>query len=322
MSDPYSLKIFLPHGEPDGVRVLSKSGWSGVGMVVPRSRLTATMRERAAEFDATGIYVLTGIDEGGGLPWVYAGEGSPVADRLRSHHTGTNQKDFWDRCVFFTSTDGTLNKAHVQRVEARLVGLADKAKRCVLQNVSRPTLPRLHEAEVADAEAFLREVLQILPLVGIDAFEVARRRTVALTVPTEALTGDAAPPEVPGTLRLRRKGVDAAGEYGGNSFLLLAGSTLVSHTSETATCPDLVRRLRRELIETGVVAADPSGVLTTTADYEFNSPSLAAAVVLGASSNGRELWVDDNGRSLNELEAEAAEEADLSDEAPVVGESP
>ena len=315
MADPYSLKIFLPHGEPDGVRVLSKSGWSGVGMVVPRSRLTTTMRDRSAEFDATGIYILSGVDENGGLPLVYAGEGSPVADRLRTHHTGTHQKDFWDRCVFFTSTDGTLNKAHVQHVEARLVELADEAKRCVLQNANRPSLPRLHEAEIADAEAFLREVLQILPLIGIDAFEVARRRTPS--APAVASTPGAATTDGVGTLRIRRKGVDAAGEYGSNSFLLLAGSTLVPHDAETATCPDLVKRLRRELIETGVVAPDAAGALTMKADYEFNSPSLAAAVVLGAASNGRELWVDEAGRSINRLEAEAAEEAARSAEPDV-----
>ena len=241
MPEPYSLRIFLPHGEPDGVRVLSKSGWSGIGLVVPRSRLTETMKERPDLFGATGVYLLTGVDEGGGLPLVYVGEGSPVADRLRSHHTGTNAKDFWDRCVFFASTDGTLNKAHVQRVEARLIELATAAKRSDPQNRTQPTLPRLHEAEVADADAFLRELLTILPLVGVDAFEVARRRSPLAPPKPDDATG----PAESGTLRLRRKGADASGEYGGNTFLLLAGSTLVPDEAETATCPDLVRRLRR-----------------------------------------------------------------------------
>ena len=307
MPEPYSLRIFLPHGEPDGVRVLSKSGWSGIGLVVPRSRLTETMKERPDLFGTTGVYVLTGVDEGGGLPPVYVGEGSPVADRLRTHHTGTNAKDFWDRCVFFASTDGTLNKAHVQRVEARLIELATAAKRSVPQNRTQPTLPRLHEAEVADADAFLRELLTILPLVGVDAFEVARRRST----PTPPKPDEATGPAEPSTLRLRRKGVDASGEHGGNTFLLLAGSTLVPDEAETATCPDLVRRLRRELRQTGVIGVDPDGSgLRLLSDYEFNSPSGSrAAVVLGASSNGRELWEDDAGRSLNRIEAEAAEEA-------------
>jgi hypothetical protein len=37
MSKPYSIKIFLPAGDPDGLRIIEKSNWSGAGLVVPRS---------------------------------------------------------------------------------------------------------------------------------------------------------------------------------------------------------------------------------------------------------------------------------------------
>ena len=43
-----------------------------------------------------------------------------------------------------------------------------------------------------------------------------------------------------------------------------------------------------------------------TQDYSFSSPSMAAAVVLGRSANGRIEWKDAQGRTLKELqEAEA-----------------
>lgn len=37
MSKPYSIKIFVPAGNPDGVRTIEKSNRSGAGIVVPRS---------------------------------------------------------------------------------------------------------------------------------------------------------------------------------------------------------------------------------------------------------------------------------------------
>ena len=37
-------------------------------------------------------------------------------------------------------------------------------------------------------------------------------------------------------------------------------------------------------------------------DYTFNSPSTAAGVLLGRSSNGRVEWKDANGRSLKEVQ--------------------
>ena len=36
-SKPFSIRIFLPDGTADGVRIIEKSNWTGVGLVVPRS---------------------------------------------------------------------------------------------------------------------------------------------------------------------------------------------------------------------------------------------------------------------------------------------
>ncbi len=41
MEEPvgYSVRIFMPQGQPDGVRIVSKSHWSGQGIVFPRQLL-------------------------------------------------------------------------------------------------------------------------------------------------------------------------------------------------------------------------------------------------------------------------------------------
>ena len=59
---------------------------------------------------------------------------------LDSH---AKNKDFWTHGVAFTSKDQSLNKAHVQPLEARLVQLATEAKRCELDNANIPQVPSL-----------------------------------------------------------------------------------------------------------------------------------------------------------------------------------
>src|SRR5690606_8002102 len=162
---PYTLKIFLPGGDPDGLRTIEKSNWNGSGIVIPRALMPEAKNRR--EIGRTGVYVLLGPPEESGLPRVYVGEGDPIKPRLEQH---ASKKDFWTKCIAFTSKDENLNKAHVQQLEARLIDLARTAKRCVLDNGNVPQLPSLSEADAADADGFLAEMLLCLPVLGVDVF--------------------------------------------------------------------------------------------------------------------------------------------------------
>ena len=128
MSNPYSIKIFLPGGDPDGIRTIEKSNWSGSGIVIPRALISDAKTRR--EMKRTGVYILVGPPEGSGLPRLYVGEGDPIGPRLDHHALN---KNFWTKCIAFTSKDENLNKAHVQYLECRMVSLAVSAKRCVLR---------------------------------------------------------------------------------------------------------------------------------------------------------------------------------------------
>ena len=72
------------------------------------------------------------------------------------------------------SNSGGLNRAHVTWLEHALVARAQETKRCHLGNANAPQEPALSEAEKADTQAFLREMLQIMPLVGLRVFEAPR----------------------------------------------------------------------------------------------------------------------------------------------------
>jgi hypothetical protein len=53
---PFSIRIFCPDGNPVGLRILSKSNWTGCGLVCPRSILPAVKSRK--EFSQPGVYVL------------------------------------------------------------------------------------------------------------------------------------------------------------------------------------------------------------------------------------------------------------------------
>ncbi|HEX3323819.1 MAG TPA: GIY-YIG nuclease family protein, partial [Solirubrobacterales bacterium] len=160
-----SIRIFLTTGSPDGLRIVRKSNWTGVMTVTPRSDYRE-VRSRA-EFTAPCVYVLVGPPEADSvLPQIYVGEGDQVRSRLDSHLT---EKDFWTEAIVVTASDGSLNKAITRYMEARLIELAQTARRAELDNGNAPQLPPLSEADAADAEAFLTEVRSILPLLRVDA---------------------------------------------------------------------------------------------------------------------------------------------------------
>jgi hypothetical protein len=68
-------------------------------------------------------------------------------------------------------SSGGLNRAHATWLEHALIKRATVADRSHLDNGTEPQEPTLSEAEKADTEAFLREMLNILPLIGLNAFE-------------------------------------------------------------------------------------------------------------------------------------------------------
>jgi len=178
MADPFTIRIFVPDGDPEGVRLIDRMNWTGLGLVFPRSKWPE-VRQRP-ELQRTGVYILVGYsNQDDDLPTLYIGQADGVRGRIESHYTG---KDFWDWGVVFVSNSGGLNRAHVTWLEHALVKRANEAKRCHLDNGNSPQEPALSEAEKADTRAFLKEILQILPLVGLRAFEIPKAVAVPQAV--------------------------------------------------------------------------------------------------------------------------------------------
>jgi hypothetical protein len=284
---PFSLHIFVVDGDPDGLRLVTRDNWTGRAVVFPRA-LFADIRNRD-EFKQTGVYLLVGPHERGDGDKLYIGEGDPVLDRLKGHYAS---KDFWTRAVFFVAGMENLNKAHVQYLEAQLVARARAAKRMELDNANIPTDPTLSEAERAYMNVFLDNMLGILPLLGIDAFEQS-----PVTISTS---------ETP-LLTCHGKGVTATGYDTPQGFVVKAGSFAAGEEAPSLQSyfPNLTR-IRSDLVARGVLVSE-GNKFRFTQDYTFNSPSQASSVVFANSSNGRVDWKDSSGRTLKQLqEAQAS----------------
>ena len=168
--DPFTIRIFVPDGDPEGVRIIDRMNWTGLGIAFPRSKWQDV--KQRAEFKRTGVYILVGYKgQDDDLPTLYIGQADGVGTRLDSHY---QSKDFWDWGIVFVSNSGGLNRAHVTWLEHALVNRVTKTKRCHLDNGNVPQEPALTEAEKADTQGFLKQILQILPLVGLRAFEFAK----------------------------------------------------------------------------------------------------------------------------------------------------
>lgn len=278
---PTSIRIFLADGSPEGIRIVDKSNWVGRAIVASRVQIEDALRRE--ELSRPGVYLLLGPGADN-APRLYIGEADVLRDRLKHHASG---KDFWTRFVAFTSSDESLDKAMVRYLEARMIRLAREAKQWEVENGNEPTTPPLSEADRADADWFLDEMLVIYPVLGIDAFEAAKDNLAAAPQAEE--------------LVLSQRGASARGREVKDGFVVRQGSR--ARATETRSIGDSIRDLRKQLCDRGVLVPENDRLLFTQ-DYRFTSPSTASAVLVGGASNGRIAWKSPGGKTLKEIQDE------------------
>ena len=278
---PTSIRLFLAEGAPDGLLVVEKSNWTGLALMAKRSRFPV-LRART-ELNGPGVYVLVGPPEGvEKATRIYIGESDVLRDRLDSHQS----KEFWTKVVVFTAKDSNLNKAHVRYLESRLLSIATEANRAELENRGASTLPSLSEADRADMEAFLADMLMIYPILGLNAFERADEPNATRSAER---------------FLLNRGGTVAKGHETSDGFVVHEGALGLLEVAPSLHA--FVKRIRKDLTEAGVLVVEGDR-LRLTQDFVFQSPSTAAMVLIGKSSNGRVEWKTSTGRTLKKVQEE------------------
>jgi hypothetical protein len=313
---PFVINIFCADGDPNGLRIINKSNWSGRGFVCPRSLISERRLDPKykSDFDLPGIYVLIGnsdddtIEENMGnaieenmdntieentndtdedqLPAIYIGEADPVGDRLLSH---CSKDENWTWCAFFVGDH--INKAHIQHLEASLLKIAKGSPTLNLVNIRDATFPNLSLQEKAVADGFLAEMLRIFPIIGLDIFQEIH------------------PPKNLLYIILESKKINAFGYERGSEFIVLKDSTAILQGA--AKIPRCVSRLRKKLYKEGIlVPVENSNCMKFTQHYTFHTPARAAGVILGHPA-ARSSWEYGNGATLEKPQKELDSEKNI-----------
>jgi hypothetical protein len=211
-----------------------------------------------------------------------------------------------------------LNKAHVRYLEARLISLAREIKKIELENATTPSIPGLTEAEQANMEVFLENVLMILPAVRIDCFV---DDAVAESIPESPRDGtqgptharDHEPPSQSPSLELqvsKEPGKLATATQIDGKFVVDKGSWAAMEWGQKGSYPSY-RSLFKELIDMGILQEEGE-YRKFTKNYAFQSASAAASVVKGRPWSGPSQWKirGQQQRSLKDWEEEIAKQPD------------
>lgn len=276
-----TIKIFLPQGNPKGLRTAEVSNWTGKAIAAPRSEFKEFLARE--ELQNSGVYFLIGTDPETGEAMAYIGEAEIIKDRLKSHI----DKDFWIQTIVFISKDDNLTKSHIRYLEGRLIEITKDVGRVKLSN-SKMSGSRLPESDLADMEVFLSLIQLLLPVLGSDMLTPVRKSEDSK--------------KNQNALYCVTKGLKASGMRTPNGFVVLKGSqaVLVERPSAAKTHPGYMA-LRAKLLENGSLIVKNDYVLFAK-DIEFSSPSAAGAIIVGGGAAGPSLWRNKNGKTLKEID--------------------
>jgi len=82
-ANPFSLRIFVADGDPDGLRLVERSNWVGKALMFPRALLPQV--KQRPELSQTGVYLLLGPRDDGEGDMLYVGEGALHAAACSRH---------------------------------------------------------------------------------------------------------------------------------------------------------------------------------------------------------------------------------------------
>ncbi len=275
-----TIKLFLPRGDAKSLRTAEISNWTGKAVAAPRTELDELLARE--ELEKAGVYILIGSDPLTNAARAYIGEAEVIRERLKQHKT----KEFWVSAIVFVSKDENLTKAHVRFLENRLLAEAAQIGRFTLEQ-NQAGGSRLPESDREDMEVFLARIRQLLPVLGSDILA--------------PIAQPAANTQPGGVLFCRIKGAEARGQRTANGFVVFHNSTAVLEERPSAESYPYALVQRKKLIADGSLIQE-GGFLIFTKDEEFSSPSGAAVVIHGGSTNGLIAWKTKDGKSLKQLD--------------------
>ena len=272
-SRPQTIQIFLPDGNPRGIKIAEITNRTIKAALFPRNQFEYMLQRK--ELTNVGFYFLFGQSENG-KNLAYIGEAEDCADRLKSHH---RDKDFWNYAIVIISKTHAFTKTHVKFLEHTALKKAKEANRYNLDNSVEPNLPFLTESMEADMLDCFDTAKVLLSTLGFPLFE-----SIAKEIVVDKLSE---------AFMLKGK-IHAEGDLIDEGFVVFKGSQInaIKGNSLNQSQLNIISRLEKEEILI-------NNIFTT--DYIFSSASTAASILLGRSANGWKEWRNEEGKTLDEM---------------------
>jgi len=277
---PRTIQIYLPAGDPRGIRVAELTTSIVRIIEVPRALLSEFLAMPEAR--QVGLYFLVGDDGDQDFPSVYIGQSGSVGARISEHH---KQKEFWNRVLVVVSLTNSLTQTHVLFLEWCSIKYANRAGRYNVQNGNAGSKPHTPKPLEADC---------------VEIFETSRTLIATLGQPVfDPLAKSKEAVEKDDVFYFKTASCDAVAQYTPEGVVVLKGSKGRAAITPGLADSSLSRR-RKKLIDEGALVQDGSCYVFQR-DVLFKSPSGASDVLAGASTNGWILWKSKDGKTLDEL---------------------
>ncbi len=274
------ITIYLKDDLPRGQRDIRIDQWIGKAICAPRN--IAKKIDDEALKKSSCLYFLTNRSDEGDLLDIYVGETDTFSSRLQNHDYN---KDWWQEIVVFFSQDGSLTKTGAKYLEHICTKRLGDAGKCNLKNGNMPSQTLIPEEDANGLELFFTNITTIMPLLGYDIF----------------VNKDTKKFSKKGThVYCESKDIKANGillEDG--KLLVLKDSTAIKNNAASFEKHNY-RFLKEKLLKIGRLI-ERDNELIFTDDYEFNSPSAAAAVILARSASGPSEWRIEGGKKLKDI---------------------
>jgi len=277
---PKTIQIFLPGGEPQGIRVAEITTRIVQVIEVPRSRLADFLK--MPESDQVALYFLFGEADDGEERKVYLGQTGDLRSRLAKHN---KEKEFWERALVLISRTNSLTQTHALFLEWHCLQATRKAARYTDENGNSGSRPHTPAPLEADCLEIFETGQILLSTLGYPIFDPVAK-------PASSEKSD----EV---FFCKGSNTKGRGLYTPEGFVVLKGS--IGRKENVQSIIDTSgHRLRQRLLKSGVMREEGKTVIFEK-DHLFRSPSIAALSLMGRTANGWLEWRDADGQTLDAL---------------------
>jgi uncharacterized protein DUF4357 len=290
---PKTIQIFLPGGDPRGIRIAEIT--TGIDQVieVPRSLLAEFYK--MAESSQTALYFLFSNEDEDENQRVYIGQTSDLRARLKKHHT---EKDFWERALVLISSKNSLTPAHTLFLESYCLQKSKEAGRYANENGTKGNQSHTPPPLKAECLDLFEEGAILLATLGYPIF------SPVVSAPTPGSSEQI-------IYNCTASSTKGRGMYTPEGFVVLKGS--VGRTAMTeAIATSAFANVRENLLKSKDVEVQGDKFVLLT-DRLFKTPSAAAKFLTGGSKNGWTTWITDDGRTLDEVERSKTDDANSSE---------